>query len=106
MDDPIEAQVVAYNARDIDAFVACFAEDVVIADGTGKAVISGSDVLRTSYSAMFNANPDLHAEIVTRVRAGGWTVDLERVTRSGATIEVLVAYLVDGERIERAIMLR
>ncbi len=106
MVDPIQAQVEAYNAHDVDAFVACFADDVVVADGAGMTVMSGVGALRTSYAAMFEAHPDLHAEIVSRVRAGDWTVDLERVSRSGSTIEVLVAYLVGENLIKRAIMLR
>jgi uncharacterized protein (TIGR02246 family) len=106
MADPIQAQVAAYNARDLDAFVACFADDVVVTDGAGKPIMTGVDDLRKSYAAMFAAHPDLHAEIVSRVHAGDWTVDLERVSRSGTTMEVLVAYLVGDDLIRRGIMFR
>jgi hypothetical protein len=106
MADPIQTQVAAYNARDVDAFVACFDRDVVVTDGTGKTIMTGVEDLRTSYAAMFAAHPDLHAEIVSRVHAGDWTVDLERVSRSGTTVEVLVAYLVGDGLIKRVIMFR
>ena len=32
LDDAVERQVVAYNNHDVDAFVACYAENVVIED--------------------------------------------------------------------------
>ena len=39
--DPVQAQVDAYNARDIDAFVAPYADDVVITDAGGRPIMAG-----------------------------------------------------------------
>ena len=83
--DPVQAQVDAYNARDIDAFVAPYADDVVITDAGGR--------------------PDLQAEILGRISTGDWTVDHERVSRAGETREVLVAYQVADGQIARVLML-
>ena len=97
--DPVQAQVDAYNARDIDAFVAPYAEDVVITDAGGRPIMSGVETIREEYGAMFEASPDLQAEILGRISTGDWTVDHERVSRGGETREVLVAYQVaDGDR--------
>ena len=103
--DPVQAQVDAYNARDIDAFVAAYAEDVVIVDASGRMIMSGQDTIREEYGALFDASPDLRAEIVGRVSAGPWTVDHERVSRGEETRELLVAYLVDDKLISRVMML-
>src|ERR1043165_3288910 len=97
MDDPVQAQVDAYNARDIDAFVASYAADVTITDATGRAIMSGTDTIREEYGALFESSPDLRAEILGRISAGAWTVDQERVSRGEETRDVLVAYQVaDG----------
>lgn len=105
MDDPVQAQVDAYNARDIDAFVASYDPDVVITDATGRAIMTGQDTIREEYGAMFEASPDLRAEILGRVSAGDWTVDQERVSRGGEIREVLVAYQVTDGLISRVMML-
>jgi hypothetical protein len=103
--DPVQAQVDAYNARDIDAFVAPYADDVVITDAGGRPIMAGVETIRDEYGAMFAASPDLQAEILGRISAGEWTVDHERVSRAGETREVLVAYQVTDGRIARVLML-
>jgi hypothetical protein len=105
MDDPVQAQVDAYNARDIDAFVAAYDADVVITDATGRAIMSGQETIRDEYGELFEASPDLRAEILGRVGAGTWTVDHERVSRGDETREVLVAYHVSDGLISRVVML-
>ena len=41
--DAVEKQVEAFNARDLDAFVACYGREVVIEDADGGAQMSGRD---------------------------------------------------------------
>ena len=103
--DPVQAQVDAYNARDIDTFVSAYAEDVVITDPSGAPMLGGHEAMREQYGALFEASPDLRAEILGRVAAGEWTVDHEKVSRGDETREVLVAYRVAGGLISRVIML-
>ncbi len=103
--DPVQAQVDAYNARDIDDFVAAYDPGVVFTDASGLPIMSGSEVIRDEYGALFEASPDLHAEIVARVRTGDWTVDHERVARGGETRELLVAYQVADGLITRVLLL-
>ncbi|MBL8518452.1 MAG: nuclear transport factor 2 family protein [Betaproteobacteria bacterium] len=77
---PVEAQLAAYNAQDVDAFVACFAEDVVIEDGAGTIISTGRAVMRENYARMFAAHPLNRAEIVHRIVQGRYIVDHERIT--------------------------
>jgi ketosteroid isomerase-like protein len=55
----------AMNAHDIEAFVGCFAPDYesVPPAHPGRA-FSGREQVRTNWSAIFNAVPDFHAELV------------------------------------------
>ena len=57
--DPVERQVDAYNRRDIDAFLACYAPDAVIEDATGTVVMRGHDAMRAAYNDLFRASPNL-----------------------------------------------
>ena len=75
-----QRQLDAYNARDIDAFAACYAADVQIFD-----LHSGE--LR--YGAQFERCPNLHAELTGRLVVGATAADQERVT--GLTDGVVLA---------------
>jgi hypothetical protein len=103
--DPVQTQVDAYNARDIKAFVAAYADDIVISDADGRILLGGVEAMREQYGALFDGAPDLRAEILGRVSAGDWTVDHERVSHGDETRELLVAYLVEDDSIRRVLML-
>ncbi len=96
--DPVEAQLEAYNARDVSRFVPCFSEDVVVQDASGAVLLKGREAFAASFGAMFAAHPELHCRVVTRVRAGAFVVDEERVTGRGPDeLHVIVVYtLRDG----------
>ena len=77
--DPVQEQLEAYNARDLDRFLACYAEDTVIEDGAGNRVAAGMEAMRALYGPLFLNSPDLHADVPQRIRAGEFTVDQEHV---------------------------
>src|SRR5205085_2086327 len=43
--DPVQQQLDAYNARDLEGFVACYAADAVVEDASGQALMSGDEAL-------------------------------------------------------------
>jgi hypothetical protein len=77
--DPVVEQLDAYNARDLERFLACYAPDVVVENGAGERMIEGQEGMRTLYGQLFANSPALHAEVATRIRAGEFVVDEERV---------------------------
>ena len=98
MSDQVDAQVAAYNARDVDAFAACYAEDVVIEDADGNVLARGRSQILEQYGPFFAAAPDLHAEIETRIRIGAHVIDEERITGAGPEPmhAVAIYHLADG----------
>ncbi len=75
--DPVERQVDAYNRRDIDAFLSCYASNTAIEDAAGTVVMRGHEAMRSAYRELFLASPNLHAEITTRIRVGAYVIDEE-----------------------------
>ncbi|WP_199535786.1 nuclear transport factor 2 family protein [Dyella psychrodurans] len=76
----VQAQVDAYNAHDIDAFAACYAENVTITNLSGEhKVIKGVQALKSAYAFLAKVPKEFHVEIVQRVVTGPTVVDKERV---------------------------
>lgn len=95
--DPVDAQLAAYNAHDVDAFLACYAPGCVIEDGAGVRLMSGHGEMRSRYQALFANSPLLHCDIVSRVRIGSYVVDEERITgRVPDLRRAVVIYRIDA----------
>ena len=106
----VQAQLDAYNARDIEAFVATFhpdAELFVLGEAEPKAV--GRDAVRAIYAELFASSPELHSELVHRACIGARVIDHERIRGRGGSSEVLelvMVYEVEPFGIRRAWAIR
>lgn len=78
--DPVEGQLIAYNARDVDAFIANYTADCVIEDGEGNRLMAGHAEMRERYRALFDGSPNLHCTVVHRTRVGEYVFDEESIT--------------------------
>ena len=98
--DLVQAQLEAYNAQDLDAYCAFFADDVIVADLNGKITTQGIEAYRARYAGAFAQFPQNRAELLNRMVCGATVIDHEKVVRSpgGETFEVLAIYtLADGK---------
>jgi uncharacterized protein (TIGR02246 family) len=95
-------QLVAYNAADLEAFLSCYAEDVVVLGEDGSPTMSGRAQMRERYGALFSQCRDVRASVVTRLSVGRHCVDHERWSRVSVATgertegEVLVRYTEQG----------
>jgi uncharacterized protein (TIGR02246 family) len=76
----VEEQVAAFNARDLERFLGCYATDATYVDGKGVMLLQGAEAFHAFYGPLFAQSPDLHAQIVNRIQVGPWIVDEERCT--------------------------
>jgi hypothetical protein len=98
MEDAVDRQARAYNAGDLEAFLACYAEGVVVESSEGAVVMTGRDEMRDRYSRLFSRSPNLHAEIVTRIRVGSYVIDEERITgHPDGDAHAVAIYRLDGD---------
>jgi hypothetical protein len=106
--DAVEKQVEAYNAGDVEAFVACYSQEVVFEDADGQLQAAGRDAMRERYGELFAKAPNLHADIPARIRVGSYVVDEERVSGlpSGDIHVVAIYRLNDEGLIDRVRFLR
>lgn len=105
--DPVGEQHRAYNAHDIDAFVASYSSDAVLEDASGRTVASGRDAIRRRYDDLFRRFPTVHSSINARISIGKYTIDEEIVTAEGlAATRGVAIYTCEGGLISNVRFLR
>jgi hypothetical protein len=97
--DIVQRQLNAYNARDLDSFIATYRPDVRIYGFPDKLELQGHGAMRREYEKLFSENPALHARVPRRIIAGNHVIDEEIVTGlpGGRTIRATAIYeVIDG----------
>jgi hypothetical protein len=106
----VQAQLDAYNQRDIDAFMLTFSDDCSLyrlGDNTPWA--QGSDQVRKIYQGMFEQSPGLHSKLLSRSVVGNTVFDHEWITgRNGSDepLELMMIYVVENGKIAKAYSVR
>lgn len=93
------AQLVAYNARDLAGFMALFADDAWLEDmPTGQRRATGKAAITEIYRARFGDSPNLHCVVYTKMDEGDFAIDHETVTglADGGRIDCIAIYEVRG----------
>jgi hypothetical protein len=101
----VQRQLDAYNAHNIEAFMATYAEDAQLFEHPSKLLATGAKEVRERFLARF-AEPNLHASLVERMIMGNVIIDHELVTRTfpegAGKIELIATYEVHHGRIAKA----
>ena len=99
-----QAQLDAYNAQDVDAFAACYADDVEAFElPGGTSLFRGKDAMRARYARLFATNPRLHCRLTARIVGGAFVIDQEELTgrADGGTAQAIAIYQVENGKIRR-----
>ncbi|WP_448951878.1 nuclear transport factor 2 family protein [Labrys neptuniae] len=101
----IAGQLAAYNARDIEAFMAFWHEDAEVFEHPSTLLASGAAEIRARHLVRFQ-EPELHGKLIGRLCLGTLVVDQETVTRNFpeglGEIDVIAIYEVTDGRIAKA----
>jgi hypothetical protein len=103
--DTVALQVDAFNAHDLEGYLACYSSDVLVTTGYGDVLLEGIDAVREQYGEWFTQLAGLHTEVHHRIERGDWVVDDEHATAQGLDVEALVAYHVMDDRIDRVVVM-
>ena len=92
----VQQQFAAYNARDLDAFTACYSDTVqVFRPPAPQPTLVGKPAFAAFYQTQRFNRPGLRAELVNRMVLGDTVIDHERIHGLGdIPVEMAVAYLV------------
>ena len=99
----VQRQLDAYNARDLDAWLATYAEDAQQFEHPAKLVASGHAEMRARTAPRFT-EPNLHAKLIQRSVMGQVVIDHEEVTRTfpegPGRVELVCIYQVRDGKIQ------
>ena len=89
-----QRQLDAYNARDLERFVAEFSDDIVVFRlPAAEPIIQGKQRLAEYYATNRFNLPQLHAQLLSRMSFGNKVIDHELITGvPGAPLEVAAIY--------------
>lgn len=103
-------QLIAYNNKDIDSFIALFAEDASIHNfGESKAIAQGKENIREIYTKLFASSPNLHSQVVNRTVLGNKVLDYELITgreNSSEILKIIAIYEIENKLIKKATFIR
>lgn len=101
----VQAQLDAYNARDVEAILRTYAEDARHYEYPGNLLAEGVLQLRERFRVRF-AEPNLRARLIRRTVVGSTVIDHEEVSRTfpegTGTLELVAIYVVREGRIVEA----
>jgi len=102
-----DAQLVAYNGRDMEAYLALFHADAVLINLPDQSVIAqGLEDIRAMYEVRF-ATPGLRCVVHEKSEIGSIAIDRESVHTDGnPPVDILAMYEVIDGRIKRIFFIR
>jgi hypothetical protein len=108
--DVVDAQIEAYQAKDVEQFLSCYADDASVMLFDDTPLFADKQVMREQYGILFADSPDLHLTIANRMTAGEFVVDEEHVSGVNfgdmpAEMTALSVYRVTGGKIARLLLL-
>ncbi|HEV2082972.1 MAG TPA: nuclear transport factor 2 family protein [Brevundimonas sp.] len=103
--DPVEVverQLQAFQAGDLNAFVAMYAPDAVVSDFPGTPVMTGHDEMRAGYASSFT-DRQFTLTLGERIANGQFVIDEEIIAVGGVEMmRAVVIYQVEGCTIARS----
>ena len=101
----VQRQFEAYNARDLDAMMATYADTACQFEFPANLLASGAAQIRERFAARFT-EPNLHARLLNRIVSGNTVIDHEEVTRTfpegTGRLELVAFYRVEAGKISQA----
>lgn len=97
----VQRQLNAYNARNIEAFMDTYADDIELYAFPNKLLSKGKEKMRQEYAAMFKELPNLYCQVTSRIVQGNTIIDKEKVRIGKEQMEAVAIYEVANGKIKK-----
>lgn len=96
----VQASVDAYNAHDVEAYVACFAPAATFGHLGGRILLDSREAMNGFYAMQFSERPNIQCSVKQRSVMGPFVVDLQALSGEGMpAMEAMVVHEIREERI-------
>jgi len=92
----VQKQVDAFNARDLNAFAACYLDTVIVRNYPNKVQYTGNDTLKSNYEKFYANTPQVTVEVIKRISLGKTVIDEEMVSIGDKTHHQVAIYEVQN----------
>ena len=104
-EEVVKRQLEAYNAKDIDSFMATWADDALYFEHPSTLLANGAAEIRARHILRFK-EPDLYGRLIKRTVLKNKVIDIEIVSRTfpegPGHVEVVCIYEVENKKIAKA----
>ena len=102
----VQSQLDAYNAKDINAFMALHSKDVEVYNFPNEPLSKGQDQMRKDYISWFKRSPDIQAKLSKRIVIGNKVIDEKQIITNGKAFNSVSIYEVENGLITKVIFIR
>ncbi|HDZ06395.1 hypothetical protein LCGC14_0149210 [marine sediment metagenome] len=102
----VQEQLDGYNARDINAFLQPFSNNVKVYGAHGELRTEGIEEMRKGYVDFFETTNDLHCSVKNRIVIGNKVIDEEYITANGESFSAIGVYEIESGKIARVTFLQ
>lgn len=95
----VQRQVSAFNKRDLNAFAACYSNDVVVRNFPNDILYTGNAALKNNYKNFYDRTPEVTVEVLKRISIGNKVIDEEKATIAGKEHRQVAIYEVKNSLI-------
>ena len=75
----VQASIDAYNAHDLDGYMACFIPAATFGQLGGRILLDSREAMRGFYGQFFAERPTVHCTIRSRSTMGPFVIDLQEI---------------------------
>ncbi len=101
----VQRQLNAYNARNLQAFMATYSNDIELYNYPNQLIGKGMEAIK-NYEGFFSRTPNLYCEIQKRIVIGNKVIDHERVRAGNDTLNAVAVYEVKNGKIIKVTFIR
>lgn len=101
----VQRQLNAYNARNLQAFMATYSNDIELYNYPNQLIGKGMEAIK-NYEGFFSRTPNLYCEIQKRIVIGNKVIDHERVRAGNNTLNAVAVYEVKNGKIIKVTFIR
>ncbi len=104
----VKEQLIAYNSRNLEAFILPYSESVEISNFPNEINGKGIEFLKKNYEKLFSDSPNLHCEVLNRIVLGNTVIDHEKVggVKNLEPFEAIAIYKIENSKISKVYFIR